>query len=1012
MRFLLSLLTFPLLGQFVPTPNPGDPIRVLPPPSFISSGQCLGVTAGVWAGLTCSGSTPALTNGHIFVGNASNVATDVAMSGDGTMANTGAITITKSSGVAFGTAAFQNVAAFFQVSNNLSEGTAATMRTNLGLGTAALQNTGTSGATLCLLNASCAYSLTSGTGLPLTGIVNIGANTIVGNNTLSSAAPIALSVAQTNTLLGTVTTSTGCGGDLGGTFPNCTVTTGANLGSTTVPLSALASDSIPINGITCTLGTACAPYGGVNVYTSSHTVNGAGTLNTTDTGKLIVMNCSSSCTLTFESAPAATDWWGVESEGSAVATLSLNGKNFNGTSSVPTPNSFRPLFVGSDGSNYFGDAPLSAGSGMSFAPSAASFTLTSSGGSGSTSLTIANAGTTGTTVNTLTTLTGAPSTAVITPHANTGGIVGITTSGAGTTSNAVVTYAGSASCVFDGATTAGHYFTLSSTVDGDCTDVATPGARQIMGRVLSTNASGGTYTVDLFPSEIPGVGSGLQYASGQYQLNTNVALTRDTYQSGADVYCAGTSGTTSYACAPTHALTGYTTGMHVLFKPDVVSTGAATLNISSLGTSPAIKRQDGSTNPGADFAVGYPYWLVYDGTVFRETNVAGSGAVSSVSNSDGTLTISPTTGAAVASIALGHANSWTALQTLGSNASIAATAHGVLLSENTSAVVATAAGGANFPLIGQASADPVWSTIAYPPSVAAGAAVYASSTTVLAASITPTLGVPGTSTGTWTFGNATGAGTFTLGASPSTTTNTILGPTAAPVTGDVLSCTTASTTCTLTDSGVLAANIQTAASNAVAANQIGVSGGANKATVYKDFPSVLDIPAANCNNATPGAGWSLPASNAPTATCRAGTNNLGGTLNFADAGNAQFDIEIPGDADLSTGNYPYIKLFFTDGANTSGTEIFQAQVSCYVADFSATDDVAFATAQVFTTRTATAANRSGAENLQFNSTSMSGCVAGGSMIVKITRNTDTASSAVPVSKATITIPRLLVQQAN
>lgn len=38
----------------------------------------------------------------------------------------------------------------------------------------------------------------------------------------------------------------------------------------------------------------------------------------------------------------------------------------------------------------------------------------------------------------------------------------------------------------------------------------------------------------------------------------------------------------------------------------------------------------------------------------------GSGAVSSVSNSDGTLTISPTTGAAVASLNLSHANTWTA----------------------------------------------------------------------------------------------------------------------------------------------------------------------------------------------------------------------------------------------------------------------------------------------------------------------------------------------------------------
>ena len=41
----------------------------------------------------------------------------------------------------------------------------------------------------------------------------------------------------------------------------------------------------------------------------------------------------------------------------------------------------------------------------------------------------------------------------------------------------------------------------------------------------------------------------------------------------------------------------------------------------------------------------------------------GSGAVSSVSNSDSTLTISPTTGAVVASINLGNANTWTGQQT-------------------------------------------------------------------------------------------------------------------------------------------------------------------------------------------------------------------------------------------------------------------------------------------------------------------------------------------------------------
>lgn len=43
--------------------------------------------------LSATSGDDALTNAHIFVGNASNVATDVAMSGDATIANTGAVTI-------------------------------------------------------------------------------------------------------------------------------------------------------------------------------------------------------------------------------------------------------------------------------------------------------------------------------------------------------------------------------------------------------------------------------------------------------------------------------------------------------------------------------------------------------------------------------------------------------------------------------------------------------------------------------------------------------------------------------------------------------------------------------------------------------------------------------------------------------------------------------------------------------------------------------------------------------
>ncbi len=119
--------------------------------------------------------------------------------------------------------------------------------------------------------------------------------------------------------------------------------------------------------------------------------------------------------------------------------------------------------------------------------------------------TISNAASTGTTINTLTKITGAPSTAVITATTDTGGAVGITTAGAGTTGTAVITTAGNISCVFDGATTAGDYVQISSTTAGNCHDTGAatyPTSGQVLGRVLSTNASAGTFGLDLFPSEI------------------------------------------------------------------------------------------------------------------------------------------------------------------------------------------------------------------------------------------------------------------------------------------------------------------------------------------------------------------------------------------------------------------------------------------------------------------------------------------------------------------------------
>ena len=217
---------------------------------------------------------------------------------------------------------------------------------------------------------------------------------------------------------------------------------------------------------------------------------------------------------------------------------------------------------------------------------------------------------------------------------------------------------------------------------------------------------------------------------------------------------------------------------------------------------------------------------------------------------------------------------------------------------------------------------------------------------------------------------------------------------------------------TTSDSGVATANVVQATSAATAAKQICTATSTTKSCSYIDFPEVLIIPAANCNNTTAGAAWSIGSGG--TVTCRGGTNNLGGYVSITDTAStfATFQFVLPEDWD--TANNPYIRFqIASTDATLNHTIIPSIQVACYKGDGSTTDDVAANAAHSLSTTTLNGnANRFwSTSNVQMNATDMTGCVAGALVQVTVGRATDTATNAEFYS-ATITIPRLMTVQAN
>ncbi len=117
---------------------------------------------------------------------------------------------------------------------------------------------------------------------------------------------------------------------------------------------------------------------------------------------------------------------------------------------------------------------------------------------------------TGTTTNKLTKLTSAGE-AVITSAAETSGVLGICVSGCGNSGSAVIALIGKASCVFDNATTAGHYATVSASTAGSCSDTGATtfptAGTQTLGIITETGIAG-TRTTFLATPDVASLSQG------------------------------------------------------------------------------------------------------------------------------------------------------------------------------------------------------------------------------------------------------------------------------------------------------------------------------------------------------------------------------------------------------------------------------------------------------------------------------------------------------------------------
>lgn len=204
---------------------------------------------------------------------------------------------------------------------------------------------------------------------------------------------------------------------------------------------------------------------------------------------------------------------------------------------------------------------------------------------------------------------------------------------------------------------------LSGCLAADATTHIVSGTGSACGSGGSTAFSALTTSTNTTATMTVGTGATLLTSGSGSIIATNaVSLSGGTL---GEVPYQISTGNTNFTSAP--VTSGHTFMLGWLpvgsaIAPSVIDLGAQTANTvlgSLTATTPSVLAV-----PSCSGATNALIWT--SGTGFGCNTITGG--VSSVSNSDGTLTISPTTGAVVASIALAHANTWLSVQTFPSPA--------------------------------------------------------------------------------------------------------------------------------------------------------------------------------------------------------------------------------------------------------------------------------------------------------------------------------------------------------